>query len=149
RPGRTWFYLETKAASMAEGVRRPAGTGAPGQRRRGALASSLARCAQAREDSMGTNNGAAGPALGAIDDARPMPVSAAALATLLCCRGGLAQVAVKLANEGISPIFHAGLRSIGATVLLLAWIGLRGIPVFRRDGTLPAGIAAGALFGAE
>ncbi|MFA7503715.1 MAG: DMT family transporter [Burkholderiaceae bacterium] len=84
-----------------------------------------------------------------IDDARPMPVSAAALAALLCCFWGLGQVAIKLANAGISPIFHAGLRSIGATLLLLAWIWLRGIPVFRRDGTLPAGIVVGILFGAE
>src|SRR5690606_10132334 len=98
---------------------------------------------------MGTNGAAASPVASTIDDARPMPVSAAALATLLCCLWGLAQVAVKLANAGISPIFHAGLRSIGATVLLLAWVWLRGIPVFRRDGTLPAGIAAGALFGSE
>lgn len=84
-----------------------------------------------------------------IDDARPMPVSAAALATLLCCLWGLGQVAIKLANAGISPIFHAGLRSVGATVLVLAWIWLRGIPVFRRDGTLPAGVLVGVLFGAE
>ena len=97
----------------------------------------------------GTDTGAAKAMPAMIDDARPMPLSAAALATLMCCLWGLGQVAVKLANAGISPIFHAGLRSIGATVLLLAWIWLRGIPVFRRDGTLPAGIAAGALFGIE
>lgn len=91
----------------------------------------------------------AGTPTGSIDDSRPMPLSAAALATLLCCIWGLGQVAVKVANGGISPIFHAGLRSVGATVLLLAWIALRGIPVFRRDGTLPAGLLAGVLFGAE
>lgn len=85
----------------------------------------------------------------AIDDAQPMPVSAAALATFLCCLWGLGQVAIKVANAGISPILHAGLRSVGATALLLGWIGLRGIPVFRRDGTLPAGILAGVLFGTE
>lgn len=97
----------------------------------------------------GTNSGATTAMAAPIDDARPMPVSAAALATFLCCLWGLSQVAVKLANAGISPIFHAGLRSIGATLLLLAWIWLRGTPVFRRDGTLPAGFAVGVLFGAE
>ena len=68
----------------------------------------------------GTDTGAAKAMPATIDDARPMPLSAAALATLMCCLWGLGQVAVKLANAGISPIFHAGLRSIGATVLLLA-----------------------------
>lgn len=78
-----------------------------------------------------------------------MPLSAAALACTLCCVWGLGQVAIKVANAGISPIFHAGLRSIGATVLLLTWIGWRRLPVFERDGTLPAGLLAGVLFGAE
>src|SRR3546814_6676423 len=66
---------------------------------------------------------------------------------LLCCAcWGLSQIAIKIANAGISPVLQAGLRSIGAAVLLLAWCRLRRIPLFNRDGTLWWGIAAGLLF---
>ena len=62
---------------------------------------------------------------------------------------GLQQVAIKVAVAGISPLLQGGIRSIVATLLLLGWIGARRIPVFRRDGTLGAGLVAGALFAAE
>jgi drug/metabolite transporter (DMT)-like permease len=69
---------------------------------------------------------------------------------LACCAAwGLNQVAIKVANQGISPILQAGLRSALAAVLVLAWAMVRGIPLFRRDGTLTAGIIAGILFGGE
>src|SRR5205814_840683 len=38
---------------------------------------------------------------------------------------------------------------VGATVLLAIWCALRGVKLFGRDGTLPAGLLAGALFAAE
>jgi len=62
---------------------------------------------------------------------------------------GFNQVAAKVANAGISPLMQAGLRSAGAAVLLLAWSLARGTPLFRRDGTLVAGLAAGLLFAGE
>ncbi|MBE0619590.1 MAG: DMT family transporter [Burkholderiales bacterium] len=68
---------------------------------------------------------------------------------VLCMCWGFNQITIKVAAAGISPIMQAGLRSIIATALLLAWAQLRGIPLFRRDGTLAAGMAAGALFAAE
>lgn len=69
---------------------------------------------------------------------------------LLCCAcWGLSQIAIKIANAGISPVLQAGLRSTGAAVLLLAWCRLRRIPLFGRDGTLWWGIAAGLLFALE
>jgi drug/metabolite transporter (DMT)-like permease len=68
---------------------------------------------------------------------------------LLCAVWGLNQVAIKVAVGGISPIFQAGLRSIGAGILVLAWVWLRGIPLGARDGTLVAGVAAGLLFAIE
>jgi drug/metabolite transporter (DMT)-like permease len=67
----------------------------------------------------------------------------------LCALWGLGQVAVKVANAGISPAFQAGLRSIGAALLVLLWAKLRGVRLFTRDGTLRAGIAAGLLFALE
>lgn len=62
---------------------------------------------------------------------------------------GLNQVAVKLANVGYNPIFSVLLRSVIAGVLVWLWCRYRRIPLFERDGTLWAGIAAGVLFGAE
>lgn len=68
---------------------------------------------------------------------------------VLCASWGLQQVAIKVANEGISPVFQAGIRSVAATALLWAWCMLRGAPLFNRDGSLVPGIAAGLLFAGE
>jgi len=69
--------------------------------------------------------------------------------TGLCALWGLGQVAIKVGNAGISPVFNAGLRSAGAAVLLTFWCRYRNIALLRRDGTAAAGIAAGLLFAAE
>jgi drug/metabolite transporter (DMT)-like permease len=62
---------------------------------------------------------------------------------------GFQQVAIKLTAPDISLVMQAGIRSVIATALLLAWAQLRGTALFGRDGTLGAGIAAGLLFGGE
>lgn len=62
---------------------------------------------------------------------------------------GFQQVTVKWIAPDISLVMQAALRSILATLLLLAWARLRGIPLFGRDGTLGAGLAAGVLFAGE
>jgi len=49
----------------------------------------------------------------------------------------------------VSFVMQAGIRSILATVLLVAWARLRGIALLDRDGTLAAGIGAGLLFSLE
>ena len=71
------------------------------------------------------------------------------LLTVLCASWGLNQVAIKVANGGISPVFQAGLRSAGGTLLVFVWCLARGIPLFVRDRTLFAGLVAGALFAGE
>ena len=68
---------------------------------------------------------------------------------VLCMCWGFQQITIKIAAAGISPVMQAGLRSIIATVLLLAWARLRRIPLFGRDGTLAGGLAAGVLFAGE
>lgn len=78
-----------------------------------------------------------------------LPASAAALMVLLCAGWGAGQIAVKIGLGGISPIVQVGLRSAIAVPLLLAWCYWRGVPVWRQDGTLLAGLVAGALFAAE
>ena len=79
------------------------------------------------------------------------PADALAVSTMivLCMCWGFNQITIKVAAAGISPIMQAGLRSIVAGALLFGWARLRGIPLFRRDGTLGAGMAAGVLFAAE
>ena len=74
-----------------------------------------------------------------------------AIGTLLvCCMfWGLQQVLVKSIMHEVAPLFQASLRCIGACVLLLIWCRVRGIRLFERDGSLWAGLLAGALFAAE
>jgi len=74
---------------------------------------------------------------------------AAGLMILFCAVWGLNQVSTKVANAGISPIFQAGLRSLGACVLLWAWSYWRGVRLFDRDGSFWPGLLAGLLFALE
>jgi drug/metabolite transporter (DMT)-like permease len=80
---------------------------------------------------------------------RPLDTSAFALMLLLTMLWGLQQVAIKLAIPNVSPVTQAAVRSGVATVLLLAWVYWRRIPLWERDGTLRAGVLAGLLFAAE
>lgn len=79
------------------------------------------------------------------------PLDSQAFLLMLALTGlwGFQQVAIKLTAPDVSLVMQAGLRSLIATALLLAWAQWRGTPLFARDGTLAAGIAAGLLFGGE
>ncbi len=78
-----------------------------------------------------------------------LDTTAMVLMVVLCAAWGLQQVAVKVAIAGISPVWQASLRSIGATLLVWAWAAAKGIRLFGRDGTLGAGLLAAALFAGE
>src|SRR5687768_2471298 len=80
---------------------------------------------------------------------RPVDASAATIMIGLCFIWGFTGVFSKLAAPDMSLVMQAGLRSVIAVALLLAWARRRGIPLFNRDGTLAAGLVAGALFAAE
>lgn len=80
---------------------------------------------------------------------KPLDGMAVGLMVLLCLVWGLGQVATKLAAEGVSLLTQAAIRSTVAAVLLFAWARFRGTPLFGRDGTLAAGLAAGLLFAGE
>lgn len=82
-------------------------------------------------------------------DRKPLDALAFGLMTVLCIAWGLQQVTIKIAAPDVSLVMQAGIRSVVATALLLGWAGLRGISLFGRDGTLPAGLVAGALFATE
>ena len=72
-----------------------------------------------------------------------------AILVVLCASWGLQQVAIKVANQGVSPILQASMRSVGASILLWIWMGVHRQPILEKDGTLWWGIAAGLLFTAE
>ncbi len=78
-----------------------------------------------------------------------LDLTAILILVLLCVSWGLQQVTVKIANQGISPIWQSGIRSIGSTILLLIWMAARRQGFMERDGTLWYGIVAGLLFALE
>ena len=68
---------------------------------------------------------------------------------VLCLTWGFNQVAVKLAIHDIPPLIQSATRSLLAAIIVWGWTRARGIALFKRDGTLLPGIAAGALFALE
>lgn len=82
-------------------------------------------------------------------DRKPVDALAFGVMLALTLTWGFQQVTIKVAAPDVSTVMQSGIRSIIATLLLLVWARFRGIPLFGRDGTLRAGVAAGALFAAE
>lgn len=74
---------------------------------------------------------------------------AISLLVVCCLFWGLQQLLIKTTVGEVPPLWQAALRFIGATVLLWIWCAARGVPLFGRDGTLRAGLVAGALFAGE
>lgn len=85
----------------------------------------------------------------ALDRRDAIDAAAVAIMVGLTFSWGLNGVAAKLANAGYNPILLTVLRSAVGGALVLAWCRWRNVPLFGRDGTLWAGIAAGMLFGGE
>lgn len=80
---------------------------------------------------------------------RPLDALAIAVTVGICVSWGFNNVAIKLAIHDIPPLIQSASRSVIATLLVGGWCQARGIPLFRRDGTLAAGILAGILFALE
>jgi drug/metabolite transporter (DMT)-like permease len=88
--------------------------------------------------------------IGAMSQERKaLDVTAFSVMLLLTALWGFQQVTIKLIAADVSLVAQAAIRSIVATALLLGWAGINRIPLFGRDGTLAAGIAAGVLFAFE
>ena len=83
--------------------------------------------------------------------ARKTQLDSLALSLLLACClfWGFQQVLIKATMAEMPPLFQASLRLAGATALLWLWCLWRGVYLFNRDGSLVAGLLAGALFAAE
>ncbi len=80
---------------------------------------------------------------------RPLDAIAVAVTIGLCLSWGFNNVAIKLAIHDIPPLTQSAARSVIAAVLVGLWTQARGVPLFRRDGTLRAGLLAGLLFALE
>jgi drug/metabolite transporter (DMT)-like permease len=85
----------------------------------------------------------------AVHTKRTLDLAAMAIMVVLCASWGLQQVAIKVANQGISPLFQCAIRSFGASLLIWAWMRIRRQSVLAPDGTLWWGLAAGVLFSLE
>jgi drug/metabolite transporter (DMT)-like permease len=75
--------------------------------------------------------------------------TAAVLLVACCLFWGWQQLLVKLTLPEVPPVFQAAVRFMGSTLLVLAWSAWRKVPLFRADGSLRAGLAAGLLFSIE
>ncbi len=83
-------------------------------------------------------------------DRRPVLDARAIAALVVCCfLWGFNQVAVKVALPEIPALLQAGWRSLIGALLVFAWARWRGVALFNADGSLGAGLLAGALFAAE
>jgi drug/metabolite transporter (DMT)-like permease len=80
---------------------------------------------------------------------RALDATAISMMLLLTALWGFNQVTIKWIAADVSFVAQAAIRSIVATGLLLAWAAWKKQPLFSRDGTLLAGIAAGLLFAFE
>jgi drug/metabolite transporter (DMT)-like permease len=80
---------------------------------------------------------------------KALDANAFAVMVALTALWGFQQVTIKWISGEVSFVMQAAIRSILATVLLVAWARLRGVPLFRRDRTFWPGIVAGLLFAGE
>jgi len=80
---------------------------------------------------------------------RPLDAASMALVVFICLTWGFNQPAVKLAIHEVPPLIQCAIRSSLATLMVFGIMRWRGLPIMARDGTLVAGLIAGALFGFE
>jgi drug/metabolite transporter (DMT)-like permease len=66
-----------------------------------------------------------------------------------CLFWGFQQILIKTTVPEVPPLWQAALRFAGATLLLWLWCVWRKVKLFEGDGTLGAGLLAGALFAGE
>lgn len=84
-----------------------------------------------------------------LDRRDAIDVAAAVIMLVLTFSWGLNGVAAKLSNAGFNPVFLTIARSSVGGLLVYLWCRWRGVRLFEADGTLPAGVLVGLLFGAE
>src|SRR4029077_6265340 len=80
---------------------------------------------------------------------RPLDALAIIVTIGLCLSSGFNNVSIKLAIHDVPPLIQSAARSVLAALIVFAWTQMRGMALFRRDGTLAAGVWAGVLFALE
>jgi len=80
---------------------------------------------------------------------QPLDLAAAGTLVSLCLIWALGQVAIKVGNEGISPLWQAGLRSLLAALVIGACMAWRGTPLRGAAGQARWRLLIGASFAAE
>lgn len=78
-----------------------------------------------------------------------MDATGAASLILIAVILAVNQVVIKLGNQGMQPVFMAGLRSAGALIVLLIWMRARGLKITIEPSTVPSGLLLGVLFTVE
>jgi drug/metabolite transporter (DMT)-like permease len=78
-----------------------------------------------------------------------MDLFGAVALTLFALNLAFNQVVVKVTNGGFEPVFAAGLRSLGAFIIILCWLWLRKTPLGMPRTSMMGGILSGLLFAAE
>jgi drug/metabolite transporter (DMT)-like permease len=84
-----------------------------------------------------------------LDRRDAVDAAAVVIMLVLTFSWGLNGVAAKLSNQGFNPVFLTIARSAAGGALVFLWCRWRGIRLFGADGTLPAGVLVGLLFGSE
>ncbi len=78
-----------------------------------------------------------------------LPWKPVAVMVCLATVWGANMAAIKIASPEMTPLFMAGLRSLVASMCLLVWLRLKGIPLFPSRAVMLHGAMTGFLFGAE
>jgi len=80
---------------------------------------------------------------------RDMDLSGTAFLIAIMLVLAVNQVVIKLTNEGLQPVFAAGLRSLGAVVVIWGVMRARGLRLDFAAGTRGAGLLVGLIFTVE
>ena len=107
-----------------------------------------AAVASAPHGNSGNHSGIAAEVAGAAYTA-PLPTYAVLWMIALCAIYGMGQIAIKIGNDGISPLMQAGLRSTGATVVIVAWMLAQRISLKPSPGIVLPALLIGVLFALE
>jgi drug/metabolite transporter (DMT)-like permease len=78
-----------------------------------------------------------------------LTLTGAAMLVTISLLLGVNHVVIKVVNDGIQPVFAAGLRSAGATFCVWLWIRFRGQRLDFKTGTRWAGFLLGLCFSVE
>ena len=87
--------------------------------------------------------------MAAVEEKRPIDAAGAAALVGFSTLLAVNQVVVKVTAEGLAPVFQAGLRSLGAIVIVLGWAVWCRIPFRVPRSAIFWGVLSGVVFAVE